>query len=107
MAASRGRPLATIPDILTMVAATTALLLWTRAVESIPRASPVMAAVFPVIMSRMLPCHSEKMSLKPCLTPSRLETNRYTLRTSVRMSLTRSLDSTGIPEYHLFSFFDI
>jgi hypothetical protein len=75
-AASSGRPVDTIPAMDTIVAAMTALLLWTRAVLNIPIASPVIGAASDVIIPRTLSCHSAKMSLKPLFTPSRLAMKR-------------------------------
>jgi len=97
IASDIGRPIATIPDMETIVAATTALLLWTRAVLRIPIAKPVRGAVLSVIIPRMPFCHSAKMSLKPLFTPSRDEMNKKipTIRTMRRRTL--SLERRGIP----------
>ncbi len=86
MAESRGSPLSTIPDMDTIVAATTALLLWTRAVPSTPRARPVTGAVLDSIMPRMFLCHSAKISLNPLFTPSSEQTNENIPRTRIRIN---------------------
>jgi hypothetical protein len=90
-----GRPLATIPDIDTIVAAITALLLWTKAVLRIPIASPVRGAVLSVIIVRILFCHSKKMSLKPLFTPSKEEMKRKIPKTRTIRRRTFLLERIG------------
>jgi hypothetical protein len=81
----------------TMVAATTALLLWTRAVLRTPIARPVIGAVLAVIIPRMPFCHSAKTILNPLFTPSRDEMNRNIPNPKTRRRRTFLLESMGIP----------
>ena len=67
----------------------------------------MIAAEFPVIISRMLACHSENISLNPCFTPSRLDMKKNMLSPTVSISRILSFDNRGILEYHDFVFLDI